>query len=323
MRAVLPGPARAARLRRPLRPGARRLGVQPAGARGARVSPHRRAAGRARLLAPGRRAGHDAWRAQFDDDWTNILFVGRVIPNKKIEDVIRFFHAYKTRFNPRSRLLLVGSYSGFERYLAMLQALVARLGAPDVHFVGHVPERGADGVLRRRRPVPLRERARRLLRAARSRRSTSGCRSLAYAATAVPATMDGAGVLYDTTDPLHVAALMDAVLDDPRIEDARARRAGRGARPAAGEGLRRHAARGSSSRSLAAPPRPAPRRSPSTSGTSSSSSSGSRSFGSTGRRLQALPDEPGRPGASADPQDRSATHERRRRTRSVRTSSRR
>ena len=54
---------------------------------------------------------------QFDDGWVNILFVGRMIPNKKIEDVIRIFHAYKTWFNPRSRLLLVGAHSGFERYL--------------------------------------------------------------------------------------------------------------------------------------------------------------------------------------------------------------
>ena len=66
------------------------------------------------------------------------MFVGRVIPNKKFEDVIRAFHVYRTRHNPRSRLLLVGSYSGFERYLAMLQGLVARLGTPDVHFLGHV-----------------------------------------------------------------------------------------------------------------------------------------------------------------------------------------
>src|SRR5437762_6102842 len=28
----------------------------------------------------------------FDDDWTNILFVGRVIANKKIENLIRYFH---------------------------------------------------------------------------------------------------------------------------------------------------------------------------------------------------------------------------------------
>ena len=74
----------------------------------------------------------------FDDGWTNVMFVGRVIPNKKFEDVIRAFHVYRTRHNPRSRLLLVGSYSGFEKYLAMLHALVARLGTPDVHFLGHV-----------------------------------------------------------------------------------------------------------------------------------------------------------------------------------------
>src|SRR5207244_10976077 len=61
----------------------------------------------------------------FDDDWTNILFVGRVIANKKIEDLIRFFFAYQTIFNPRSRLLLVGAQSGFARYLASLHPLIA------------------------------------------------------------------------------------------------------------------------------------------------------------------------------------------------------
>ena len=45
----------------------------------------------------------------FDDDWTNIVFVGRVIANKKIEDLICWFYAYHTIFNPRSRLLLVGA----------------------------------------------------------------------------------------------------------------------------------------------------------------------------------------------------------------------
>src|SRR5206468_405614 len=32
----------------------------------------------------------------FDDDWTYVLFVGRMIANKKIEDLIRFFHVYQT-----------------------------------------------------------------------------------------------------------------------------------------------------------------------------------------------------------------------------------
>src|SRR5690606_13055755 len=74
----------------------------------------------------------------FDDGWVNLLFVGRMIPNKRIDDLIRWYHAYKKWFNPRSRLLLVGAHGGFESYVAMLNELIARLGTPDVHLLGHV-----------------------------------------------------------------------------------------------------------------------------------------------------------------------------------------
>jgi hypothetical protein len=42
---------------------------------------------------------------------------------------------------------------------------------------------------------------------------------LAYAATAVPATMDGAGVLFDDKDPMHVARLLDAIVSDRALQD--------------------------------------------------------------------------------------------------------
>jgi L-malate glycosyltransferase len=156
---------------------------------------------------------------QFDDEWTNVLFVGRVIANKKIEDVIRFFHAYHTYFNPRSRLLLVGSYSGFERYLASLTQLIAALGASHVHLVGHVSDEElvafydvADLFLCASEHegfcVPLVESFYKQVPV------------LAYAATAVPATMDGAGVLYDDKDPTHVAALMDAIVSNAALQEA-------------------------------------------------------------------------------------------------------
>jgi glycosyltransferase involved in cell wall biosynthesis len=157
--------------------------------------------------------------AEFDDGWTNIMFVGRVIPNKKFEDVIRAFHVYRTRHNPRSRLLLVGSYSGFERYLSMLHALIAKLGTPDVRFLGHVSNEEltalydvADLFLCASEHegfcVPLIESFYKRVPV------------LAYASTAVPATMDGGGVLYDTKDPFEVARLMAAILDDADVEDA-------------------------------------------------------------------------------------------------------
>jgi glycosyltransferase involved in cell wall biosynthesis len=155
----------------------------------------------------------------FDDGWTNVMFVGRVIPNKKFEDVIRAFHVYRTRHNPRSRLLLVGSYSGFEPYLAMLTALGARLGTPDVHFLGHVSNEEltalydvADLFLCASEHegfcVPLIESFYKQIPV------------MAYAATAVPATMDGGGVLYTTKNPFEIASIMAAILDDGAVEDA-------------------------------------------------------------------------------------------------------
>ena len=145
--------------------------------------------------------------------------MGRIIPNKRIEELIRIFHAYKTRFNPRSRLIVVGAYSGFETYLAMLHGLVGRLGAKDVHLPGHVSDAElvayyevADLFLSASEHegfcVPLTE------------AFYKGLPVIAYAATAVPATMDGAGVLYENRDPTHVAAIIDAVLDDATLSES-------------------------------------------------------------------------------------------------------
>jgi L-malate glycosyltransferase len=155
---------------------------------------------------------------RFDDEWTNIVFVGRVIANKKIEDLVRFFHAYRTAFNPRSRLLIVGVFSLFERYFAAVTNLVDELKLNNVHFVGHVSNAElvayyelADLFLCASEHegfcVPLVEAFYKQVPV------------LAYAATAVPATMDGAGVLFDAKDPVRVAALMDAILSDAALQD--------------------------------------------------------------------------------------------------------
>ncbi len=151
--------------------------------------------------------------AAFDDDRVNVLFVGRVIPSKKIEDVITFFAEYHRLYNPRSRLLIVGSYWQFEQYHAMLQELIASTGIRDVHLVGHVSNEElaayyevADVFLCASEHegfcVPLVE------------AFYMGVPVIAFAAAAVPATMDGAGVLYDRKDPVAVAALIDTVVRD-------------------------------------------------------------------------------------------------------------
>ena len=156
---------------------------------------------------------------QFDDDWVNLLFVGRTIPNKRLEDVIRWFHAYKRWFNPRSRLLFVGEQGGFERYVATLNQLIAELHAADVHFLGHVSNEElaafyeiADVFLCASEHegfcVPLIE------------SFYMGVPVIAFAATAVPATMDGGGMLITDKDPMQVAALVDRVVTDRALQDA-------------------------------------------------------------------------------------------------------
>ena len=156
--------------------------------------------------------------SDFDDAWTNIVFVGRVIPNKRIEDLIRIFAAYKRSYNYRSRLIVVGSQGGFEKYVTMLYGLAARLGVTDLHMTGHVTNAQlaacydvADVFLCASEHegfcVPLME-------AFHARVPV-----IAYAATAVPATMDGGGILYEDRDPMQVAGIIDAIVSDTALAD--------------------------------------------------------------------------------------------------------
>ena len=86
----------------------------------------------------------------------------------------------------------------------MLHNFIARIGASDVHLVGHVSNEEltayyelADVFVCASEHegfcVPLIE------------SFHMGVPVLAYAATAVPSTMDGAGILYTDKDPMHVA----------------------------------------------------------------------------------------------------------------------
>jgi glycosyltransferase involved in cell wall biosynthesis len=148
---------------------------------------------------------------EYDDDMTNILFVGRLVPNKRPDNLIRYFHAYKTLYNPRARLIIAGAYGGFDLYLTQLHDLIARLGVRDVVITGQVSDAElsalydvADLFLCASEHegfcVPIVE------------SFYTGVPVLAYAATAVPATMDGGGVLFETREPRVVARLMHDVL---------------------------------------------------------------------------------------------------------------
>ena len=100
-------------------------------------------------------------RAAFDDDWVNLLFVGRVIPNKRIEDLIRWFHAYKRWFNPHSRLLLVGRRAGSNATWRCCTSFIAEHRRRGRALSRPRLQRGAGRLLRSGRHLSVRERARR------------------------------------------------------------------------------------------------------------------------------------------------------------------
>ena len=77
-----------------------------------------------------------------NDGLTNFLFVGRMAPNKKIEDIIRLAEHYKRYIDSHYRFIFVGRYDGMPRYYNMLRALIAELGWQGDRFLftGPVPD---------------------------------------------------------------------------------------------------------------------------------------------------------------------------------------
>ncbi len=155
---------------------------------------------------------------KYDDDFINILFVGRVAPHKKQEDIIRAFCYYHRNLNPKSRLFLVGSDGGMENYSEALREYARDLGLEDaVLFRGHVsfPEilayyHLADLFLCMSEHegfcVPLIE------------AMLFDVPVMAYESTAIPYTLGGRGILLKDKNPVFVGKLMERVLQDPSLK---------------------------------------------------------------------------------------------------------
>jgi glycosyltransferase involved in cell wall biosynthesis/GT2 family glycosyltransferase len=80
-----------------------------------------------------------------------LLFIGRVAPNKRIEDLIKLLAEY-SRWEPDSRLVVVGDTRQHPEYVASLEAYVDSLGLvwkQDVILTGKIPEAQMIAYLRR------------------------------------------------------------------------------------------------------------------------------------------------------------------------------
>ena len=146
------------------------------------------------------------------DGLINILFVGRIVPNKRIEDHIRLAEVYKRYVDSYYRFIFVGRHDGVPRYYAAIRAMLLQYRMlPDRFvFTGAVSDRELAAYYRWADVyvslsehegfcVPLVE------------AMAADVPVLAYAAGAVPETLGGAGVLFSPKD-LEMAAEMVGTL---------------------------------------------------------------------------------------------------------------
>jgi L-malate glycosyltransferase len=157
--------------------------------------------------------------AEAYDGATTLLFVGRIAPNKRIEDLVKTYYLYR-RLDPGSRLVLVGTAVDTEGYLAGLQKLAAELGVLDgVVFTGPVSQAELCTYYRVASVyvtlsehegfcVPLLE------------AMHFSIPVVAYASTGVPGTLGGAGVLVEDKDFPTLAELLHRVVTDGPLRQA-------------------------------------------------------------------------------------------------------
>ncbi len=154
------------------------------------------------------------------DGLTNILFVGRIAPNKKIEDHIRLAEHYKRYVDVYYRFIFVGRHDAVPRYFNTVRALVAeyQMLPERFWFTGPVPESELAAYYRNAHAyvslsehegfcVPLVE------------AMAMDVPVLAYGAAAVPETLGGAGVSFAPKDLEYAAELLGSLIYDAPVRD--------------------------------------------------------------------------------------------------------
>jgi glycosyltransferase involved in cell wall biosynthesis len=180
-----------------------------------------------RITQPARRPALE--KVLLDDGLVNFLFVGRIAPNKKIEDHIKLAEVYKRYVDAYYRFIFVGRFDVVPRYYSMIRALMAeyRFLADRFVFTGPVPDEELAVYYRHAAVyvslsehegfcVPLLE------------AMAADVPVLAYAAAAVPDTLGGAGVQFAPKDLEYAAELLGALAFDDglraRVIDGQRRR---------------------------------------------------------------------------------------------------
>lgn len=155
---------------------------------------------------------------RYNDDCINVLFVGRVVPNKRQDLLIMVTNSYRTLYKRKTRLILAGK-TGFKPYHNYLKNLVSKLRIPDVDFTSEISNsqlracyESADLFLCLSEHegfcMPLIE------------AMYMNVPVIAYNTSAIAETMGGAGILLESNDPKTVTYAINRVVNDENYRNS-------------------------------------------------------------------------------------------------------
>jgi glycosyltransferase involved in cell wall biosynthesis len=163
-------------------------------------------------------------RAGKADGGPDFLFVGKISPHKAPHDLVKMLAVYRRLYHPLARLHLVGSPLG-RRYGPALDAFIADLGLSEaVSVVGSISPEELEAYYRAADVfvcasdhegfcVPIVE------------AMAHDVPVVAYGVAAVPETVQDAGLLLPSKEPLAFAAAVHRVVEDQRLRELFARAA--------------------------------------------------------------------------------------------------
>ena len=146
----------------------------------------------------------------------HILFTGRIVPNKKVEDIIQTFYYIKKYYIKEASLDIVGNFHEDSLYCKLLFNYIRMLEVTDVVFHGHVTESKLISIYRKANIylslsehegfcIPLLE---------------AMCFQIpviAYNNGGVQQTLQNAGILLNQKDPLLIAGMVNHIKKDSNL----------------------------------------------------------------------------------------------------------
>jgi len=152
------------------------------------------------------------------DNSVKIICVGRIVPHKKVEDILKVFAFYNQCINNNSKLFLIGKYDDSDAYLLWLKDVIEKLDLENVTFINDISDEelashyeNADIYLSMSEHegfcIPLVE------------SMYHNLPIVAYASAAVPETLDTSGLLIHEKKFEEIAEIIHLIIEDKNLRE--------------------------------------------------------------------------------------------------------